>query len=70
MASSGCSSKESIGKTRIIFVQVSQESLRLAQQSITLRKAMLPFDFVSERGCCRLCSRSSRSSSSSSRIAP
>ncbi len=36
-------------------MQVSQESLRLAQQSITLRKAMLPFDFVSERGCCRLC---------------
>ena len=32
------------------FWQVSQESLRLAQQSITLRKAMAPFDFVSERG--------------------
>ena len=34
----------------LTFWQVSQESLRLAQQSITLRKAMAPFDFVSERG--------------------
>jgi hypothetical protein len=31
---------------------VSQESLRLSQQSITLRKAVTTFDFVTERGTC------------------
>ncbi len=44
-----------IHPARNTFAQVSQESLRLAQQSITLRKAMAPFEFVSERGSCRCC---------------
>ncbi len=58
MASSGVQQKTH-SEIPLIFVQVSQESLRLAQQSITLRKAMLPFEFVSERGSCRLFSSDS-----------